>query len=105
MEEVAEGDNLPPWKRPLWSLNLPAKSLRWRSFVMARKPIPTRPQAARRPVGAAGSETTGSHGQREGDPVVAALMGLLAEKPIEQIGFAEISARAGISLAELHERF
>jgi len=43
--------------------------------------------------------------QVTGDPIVAAFMALLAEKPIEQIGFAEIAARAGVTLAELRARY
>src|SRR5947207_15018242 len=42
---------------------------------------------------------------RGSDPGVAAFMALLAEKPIEQIGFAEIAERAGISLDELRARY
>jgi AcrR family transcriptional regulator len=37
--------------------------------------------------------------------VIAAFMTLLAEKPIEQIGFAEIAEGAGVSLAELRAIF
>ena len=32
-------------------------------------------------------------------------MALLAEKPIEQIGFAEIAKRAGVSLGQLRDEF
>jgi AcrR family transcriptional regulator len=39
------------------------------------------------------------------DPIRAAFMTLLAEKPIESIGFAEIAARAGVLLAELRDRY
>jgi AcrR family transcriptional regulator len=66
---------------------------------MARKP--TRKQAAR-PASSAAKNNRNSNG---GDPVVAAFMALLAEKSIEQIGFAEIAARAGVSLAELRGRY
>jgi len=38
------------------------------------------------------------------DPVVAAFLALLAEKRFEDIGFAEIARRAGVSLAELRGR-
>jgi len=41
----------------------------------------------------------------ERDRIVAAFMALLGDQPIEQIGFAEIAARAGVSLAELHNKF
>ena len=44
-----------------------------------------------------------------GDPprerIIEAFMALLAEKPIEQIGFAEIAERAGVTLAELRGEF
>ena len=35
--------------------------------------------------------------------IIDAFMALLAEKPIEQIGFTEIAAQAGVSLSELRE--
>jgi len=37
--------------------------------------------------------------------IVAAFMGLLAEKPFEEIGLGEIASRAEISLAELRKNF
>jgi len=66
---------------------------------MARKP-PPRPRAQP-------SSTTPTNGrdQTERDPIVIAFMALLAEKRIEHIGFAEIAARAGVSLAELRGRY
>jgi AcrR family transcriptional regulator len=39
------------------------------------------------------------------DKIIAALFALLAEKPIERIGFAEIAEQAGVSLAELRGAF
>jgi AcrR family transcriptional regulator len=39
------------------------------------------------------------------DKIIAALFALLAEKPIERIGLAEIAERAGVSLAELRGAF
>src|SRR5688572_18471732 len=39
------------------------------------------------------------------DPVIDAFMALLAEKRFEDIGFAEIAARAGVSLAELRGKY
>jgi AcrR family transcriptional regulator len=39
------------------------------------------------------------------DPVVDAFLSLLAERPFEEIGFGDIAARAGISLADLRGRF
>jgi AcrR family transcriptional regulator len=65
---------------------------------MARKP--TRKQAARPATGA-----NSARAETQRDPIVAAFMALLAEKPIEQIGFAEIAKEAGISLVELREKF
>jgi AcrR family transcriptional regulator len=39
------------------------------------------------------------------DPIVEAFMALLAEKRFEDIGFAEIATRAGVSLAELRSKY
>ena len=39
------------------------------------------------------------------EKVVEAFLGLLAEKPIEQIGFAEIATSADVSLADLRDMF
>jgi AcrR family transcriptional regulator len=44
-------------------------------------------------------------GKSERDRIVEAFMALLAEQPIEQIGFADIGARAGVSLSELRNLF
>ena len=44
-------------------------------------------------------------GKSERDRIIAAFMALLGEQSIEQIGFAEIAARAGVSLAELRNVF
>jgi AcrR family transcriptional regulator len=70
---------------------------------MARKRTPSRtPRSASKP-----QPATASAGGRksERERVIAAFMALLAEKPFEQIGFAEIAARAGVSLAELRAMF
>jgi AcrR family transcriptional regulator len=61
---------------------------------MARKP--SRKSAAR-----PASSAEKSPRQR----IIDAFMALLAEKPFEQIGFAEIAKRAGVSLSELRETF
>ena len=37
--------------------------------------------------------------------IIAAFMELLAEHPIEEIGFADIASRAGVSLADLRGEF
>jgi AcrR family transcriptional regulator len=46
---------------------------------------------------------------REGKPqrerIIDALMALIAQKPIERIGFSEIAREAGVSLAELRDKF
>lgn len=47
------------------------------------------------------SEPTPSARER----IIDALMTLLAERPIERIGFAEIARRAGVSLADLRGEF
>jgi AcrR family transcriptional regulator len=41
----------------------------------------------------------------ERERIIAAFMALLADKPIEQIGFAEIARAAGVSLSELRGHF
>jgi AcrR family transcriptional regulator len=65
---------------------------------MARKPT-SRPERQQ----AASAASGGERPQRE--RIISALMALLAEKPIEQIGLAEIASRAGVSLAELRGHF
>ncbi len=61
---------------------------------MARKP--PRPASA-----SAGQDRDKSERER----IIDAFMKLLAEKPIEQIGFAEIAREAGVSLSALRESF
>jgi AcrR family transcriptional regulator len=39
------------------------------------------------------------------DPIVAAFMAILADKRFEEIGFAEIARRAGVSLSELRMKY
>jgi AcrR family transcriptional regulator len=56
-----------------------------------RQPAPTQPQSP--------------NGKSERDRIVDAFMTLLGERPIEQIGFAEIAAGAGVSLSELRNMF
>jgi AcrR family transcriptional regulator len=74
---------------------------------MARKPVPPRPAAgASRNGGAARPASAASGGGKsERERVIEAFMALLAEKPFEQIGFAEIATRAGVSLSELRNLF
>jgi AcrR family transcriptional regulator len=45
-----------------------------------------------------------SGGAASRDPIIAAFMALLAEKRFEDIGFAEIARRAGVSLSELRAK-
>src|ERR1700722_17074118 len=46
-----------------------------------------------------------SDGASERERIVEAFMALLGEQPIEEIGFAGIAARAGVSLSELRNTF
>jgi len=70
---------------------------------MARRPSrPARP--ARRSTRSSSAQgTTAPAGERE--KIIAALLVLLAEKSIEQIGLAEIAQEAGASLAQLRGAF
>ena len=63
---------------------------------MARSSRSKRRAAARPTVRASGSNR---------DKAVEALMALLAEKPFEQIGLAEVAERAGLKLSELRAEF
>src|SRR5215813_8343746 len=63
---------------------------------MARKP--PRPSSA-------GQDGAPSRDKSERERLIDAFMTLLAEKPIEQIGFAEIARQADVSLSELRENF
>jgi AcrR family transcriptional regulator len=63
----------------------------------ARKAAPksTRAASARRPTAPA----------TEREKIIAALLALLADKPFEAIGLADIAAQAGVSLAQLRGEF
>ncbi len=63
---------------------------------MARKPSHSRTAKASRPPKMDGSDR---------ERIIAAFMDLLAEKPFERIGLAEIAARAKVSLAQLRGEF
>jgi AcrR family transcriptional regulator len=63
---------------------------------MARKP--PRSKSARAPAASPPSGT-------DREKIIAAFMALLAEKRFEQIGFGDISARAGVSLATARSEF
>ncbi|MDQ2954807.1 MAG: TetR/AcrR family transcriptional regulator [Pseudomonadota bacterium] len=70
---------------------------------MARKPTRERPAPRRR--AAPPATTRAARGATERDRIVEALMALLAEQPIERIGFGDIAGRAGVSLAQLRGEF
>jgi AcrR family transcriptional regulator len=65
---------------------------------MARKP-------PRPPSASAGPDGPSSRDKPARERIIDAFMTLLAEKPFEQIGFAEIARQAGVSLSELRESF
>lgn len=51
------------------------------------------------------TSTSGAAGSSRRKTIVDALMALLAERPIEQIGVSDIAEQAGISLAEMRAEF
>ena len=53
---------------------------------------------ARAPRPPASTPPQSPNGRSERERIVDAFMALLGEQPIERIGFAEIAARAGVSL-------
>jgi AcrR family transcriptional regulator len=67
---------------------------------MARRPAKRTPQ---RPPKENGSDNPTPLGDR--DKIIAAFIGLLAEHAFEDIGFADLAARAGVSLAVLRGEF
>jgi AcrR family transcriptional regulator len=74
---------------------------------MARRPTPRKsPRAAPRKAAREQPTSPAPRGSRTGrERVIEAFMELLAEKPFEQIGLAEIANRTGITLAELRDMF
>jgi AcrR family transcriptional regulator len=68
---------------------------------MARRPArkSARAASARSSTASAPAPTT------ERDKIIAAFMALLADKPFEAIGFADIAGRAGVPLAQLRGEF
>jgi len=68
---------------------------------MARRPAKANPQRPRRatPPNGNGAPRT------DRDKIIAAFLALLAEQPIETVGFADIAARAGVSLATMRGEF
>ena len=70
---------------------------------MARRP--TRPPRPPRPAAPRTGNGPSAAASGDREKIVAAFMALLAEKPIERIGFAEIAERAGVTLAHLRAAF
>jgi AcrR family transcriptional regulator len=66
---------------------------------MARKPA----RPPRRPIPDVSSETP--HDTSPRHQIIEALLALLAEQPVEEIGLADIAARAGLSLAQMRGEF
>jgi AcrR family transcriptional regulator len=66
---------------------------------MARKPAKATPPHSRNDNGASDSPGT------DREKIIAAFLTVLAEKPIEQIGFAEIAKGAGVSLTRMRGEF
>jgi AcrR family transcriptional regulator len=60
---------------------------------------------ARTPRRPASARPQSPDGESERDRIVAAFMALLDDLPIEEIGFGDIAARAGVSLAALRNLF
>jgi AcrR family transcriptional regulator len=68
---------------------------------MARNPArKSAPKSARSATAAGNAAPAGDR-----DKIIAAFLGLLADKRIEQIGFAEIAEAAGVELAQLRGEF
>jgi AcrR family transcriptional regulator len=68
---------------------------------MARKPPRRKPAKAARSTPAKPAARSGTPRER----IIAAFMQLLAEKPFEEIGLADIAERAGVTLAQLRGEF
>jgi AcrR family transcriptional regulator len=68
---------------------------------MARRPARRSAVKSARPTRPAAPAGAGS----EREKIIAAFLALLAEKPIERIGLAEIATEAGVSLAQLRGEF
>src|SRR6516162_28028 len=58
---------------------------------------------ARKP--ANGNQPAHERTSSDRDKIIAAFLALLAEHPIERIGYAEVAGRAGVSLAALRAEF
>jgi AcrR family transcriptional regulator len=72
---------------------------------MARKTVrrPARQSARKSSAPSSGRQPAPPAGDRE--KIIAAFLTLLADKPIERIGFAEIAEASGVSLAQLRGEF
>ena len=70
---------------------------------MARKPARKSARPAATQESSESSASSTSAGIR--DKIVAAFLELLAERRFEEIGFSDIAARAGVSLAQLRDEF
>ncbi len=68
---------------------------------MARRPARKPDRKSARPASA--PTPAAPTGERE--KIIAAFLALLAEKPFEAIGFADVAGRAGVSLAQLRGEF
>jgi len=65
-------------------------------------------RSARRPARKSSAPSSGRQAAApasDREKIVAAFLNLLADKPIEQIGFAEIAEASGVSLAQLRSEF
>jgi AcrR family transcriptional regulator len=74
------------------------------SIAMARRPARRSARSSARK-SQARSHPTGAAPAGDRDKIIAAFLNLLAEKPIEQIGFVEIAEACGMSLAQLRGEF
>jgi AcrR family transcriptional regulator len=68
---------------------------------MARRPTRANPERPARASAAADAPPPGTDREK----IVAALLALLAEQPIEKVGLADIATRAGVTLATLRGEF
>jgi AcrR family transcriptional regulator len=72
---------------------------------MARRPRPPVRRPAGNPASSSTPSSEGSAPASTRDKIIEALLALLAQKSIEQIGFEEIAEEAGVSLADLRDAF
>ena len=70
---------------------------------MARRPA--RKSTAQPAAAGRDGTTSPPAGASDREKIIAAFLGLLAEKRFEQIGLAEIAEAAGVSLAEFRDEF